>query len=176
MDPLRWQVNFGIGAAQRVRDRLVAQQQAEADAAGTALVLHHRSEVNDFIEDKYGRRYDGQQTRAQQESIARYEQMLAERDASKSADKINLSLEEFYAKYPDEDPKVQAEREAEWAKERKRLERNAARRTGRRGRQVDWHKEEQAGDARSAGRKAGDRVNLTPFVEGPKNGSNTRLS
>lgn len=163
IDPLRWQVNFGVGAVERLRLRLRELTQAEADSAGTALVVHHKTEISDYMEDKYGRRVDGQRTKQQQAAYDRMNEMTRQHDE----DRANMEDAKFYAKYPYESPEAQAAAQARsdawWAKE----ERNAKRRTGRAGPRVDRVKEDQAFEARATGRQAAERINLRPFIEGP---------
>lgn len=173
IDPLRWQVNFGAGAVQTVAKKLneIKAQQA-ADVKTNALVLHHEAEISDYTEEKYGWRNDGGETKAQRK--AREEREARERAMEELKER---DPEEFYRQHPWLHPDAVAKRQAELAAEiealRKREERNAKRRQksgggGGRVRHVSeetYRKEEQAYSARSAGRKAGDKVNLQPFIE-----------
>lgn len=163
IDPLRWQVNFGVGCVERLHNRLRELTKAEQDSAGTALVIHHKSEISDYMEEAYGYRMDGNLTKQQQKYAARRDEMNRQHDEDRAA----MADAEFYAKCPSESPEAQAAREAAtaawWAKE----ERNSKRRTGRAGRRVDYVKEDQAYEARVTGRAHADRLNLTPFIEGP---------
>lgn len=166
VDPLRWQVNFGLGVVSRLRDRL--NEIARARAAGTqALVIHHQSEINDWFEEQYGWRPDGQPTKRQRE-----------RDEADAALKAT-DLEAYYRKYPWErplTPEQQRERDAAAKREEAKQQRNRARRQGRvyYTRPVsaeESRRREQAWTARDSGRASADRVNLEPFIEGRKGGT-----
>lgn len=157
IDPLRWQVNFGIGAVERLATRLKEENVVDPDTM--ALVIHHQTEISDYLEDKFGYRRDGKRTKDTQ---AWYDKWEAQKKAK--ADLLASDPDEFYRQYPSERPEVvarnQKAQEAQWA----RLQARAANRKGRKGPRVDWIKEDQAYEARSAGRQAADRINLQPFV------------
>lgn len=88
------------------------------------------------------------------------------------------NLEAFYQECPWERPQTQEEIEKEkkdheaWLKKEEskaRRRRNyIPRGEGRAAKDIDWNKEDQMGSAATAGRKAGDRVNLQPFISGSK--------
>jgi hypothetical protein len=160
VDPLRWQVNFGIGAASRLRQRL-REKAAEASAStGTALVLHHQSEISDWLEAQgYGYRTDGRSTKRGEESRKIWEQKLKEEE-----ELLRNDPAEYYRRFPDRDPQVIAHREAE---RRAKEERNARRRKGRRERPMteeEYRKNQQGYTAEVSGREAANRINLEPFV------------
>jgi hypothetical protein len=175
VDPLRWQVNFGIGAVSRLRRRLIelkAKQAAEVTT--TALVRSHEREISDYLEEQYGYRRDGQMTKAEREAQEAYEQRqrewrermdrLKEIDPDAYFDMTGDPVTPAHHKIVEEREK-QAEKDAErWAKQQ---ERNARRRKGPAYR--EWseereRKEEQASTARYKGRDSADRINLQPFV------------
>lgn len=174
IDPLRWQVNFGVGAVERLTERMrqLRDQQVAASAGITSLVISHAKEASDYLESKYGYRRDGRPTAAQAARQAKWDKEKADAEELKATD-----LDAYYAKYPWERP-LTAEQEAAqaeanaryWKKEAARERRNAARRTGitrwRAPSSTDERKDEQAYRARGAGRQGADRVNLTPFVTG----------
>lgn len=177
VDPLRWQVNFGIGAVERLGVRLEEQRSAEAaEVDCVALVLHHKSEISDYLEAQGGYRIDGRRTKEQeqrevewQEYIARCRKEEAEREALKEDDP-----DEYYRLYPGETPEAKAkeaeERSKRIKKERAREKRNAARRTGPAYRDSspsasESHRRQQADRASMAGYRAADRVNLQPFLK-----------
>lgn len=169
VDPLRWQVNFGLGAVSRLLTRLEEVRERQSDAAGTDLVRHHASEISDYTEAKYGYRSDGKRTKVEQERDARWAAQDAENQALKASD-----LEAFYARYPWERPLTAeqlAVREAENKKADRAWEKKEARRANRQPRfrtvsAVEARRQEQGYEARRSGRSAADRINLQPFIEG----------
>lgn len=175
VDPLRWQVGFGLGAVERLRERLDTMRRRAATTE-TALVVHHQTEISDYLEAQYGYRKDGQKTARQKErdaeweaSVKRAQERQAREDAEREADP-----EAWYAKHPEDRPEARAARQAAHAKARaadeKRWERNARRRTGRSSWKSysaeDERKDNQSASARSAGERAAGRVNLEPFLDG----------
>jgi hypothetical protein len=168
IDPLRWQVNFGLGAVGRLRERLreLKQKQAE-NVTETGLVVHHLAEVSDYLEQFYGFRKDGRRTKEQQEAEARWDKIVEEHRKRREELK-QRDPEEFFRIY--REPVTDEHRrilEKEEEKERKRRERNERRRTGRttyRDSPVRDRREEQAWTSRMAGVKGADRVNLEPFI------------
>lgn len=179
IDPLRWQISFGEGAAERLIARLkelkTRQEEDRAvnsDGDVVALTLHRQSEVSDYLEQKYGYRLDGKPT---QKQLVRERERQAERekkDLLETQCKESGDMEPYYAEYPWERPLTpeqiaQQEKENEaWLKKHAR---NARRRTGGSGRRekaIDWDKEEQSDRARTSGRAAADKVNLQPFLTG----------
>ena len=181
VDPLRWQVNFGLGAVERLRERLVGlRQEREAAAARhqpeaestMALVVSRSSEVSDYLEAQYGYRVDGRKTKREREWD---EKMRIQAEANEAARKAKAELlasdpKRYYELYPEETPEAKERQriadEKWWKRYEAKERRNARRRTGSyRTRRIDWEKEEQAGQARSAGRSAASKVNLEPFLK-----------
>lgn len=167
IDPLRWQVNYGVGAVERLGRRLREQREKEqADVRSTAIVVHHQTEISDYLEEAGHRRIDGQMTKYERDYQAR-------RDAELKADAELLANDPgaYYEKYPWRHPDALAEAEKQREKDikewEKREARNARRRTGRRVRYMtdaERRHEEEAGTARRAGTRGADRVNLQPFI------------
>ena len=168
IDPLRWQVNFGLGAVERLADRLRDKRRNEVDANSCSLVIHHTNEVNDYLESRYGYRKDGKRTQAQRER----EEAWKLQDAA-MAELKQTDPEAYYAKRPWERPlsaieqaaadKKAAKDNAKWdAKWRARMEREANRRRYVSPEQREA--EEQGHSAKRAGRESADRINLQPFV------------
>lgn len=179
IDPLRWQLGFGLGAAERLVNRLSEMKARQAEDMSrdefgniNALVSHHDSEASDYLEAKYGYRRDGKRTKKEQESFERYQREREERSALKVVCEANGDMEPFYEAYPWERPdtpeEIEAQRKRTEAYE-KREARNARRRTGGGGgreKQVDERKEEQSYRAERSGREAASRINLQPFIGG----------
>lgn len=164
IDPLRWQLNFGLGCVNRLSVRL-KELKASQSSTVTELVLSHKTEISDYMEERYGERIDGQKTKRELQWEAEY----AERQAVKAKLK-ETDIDAYYAAYPSERPLTPQEQEAQakadeewWAKERKK----AARRKGRtvKTRMIDWAKEEQSAQANSAGRRSANQINLEPFLK-----------
>jgi Protein of unknown function (DUF2786) len=166
IDPLRWQLHFGLGIVSRISDRLTEIRDRNSSKE-TSLVLSHRTEISDYMEEKYNRRVDGQPTKREQE----WERQWRERQAAKAALKV-ADIEAYYNAYPWErplTPEQQEEQAKEQAKADARYARNARRRRGRSGpryTEADAAREEQAYTANRAGRKSADKVNLEPFLDG----------
>jgi hypothetical protein len=184
MDPLRWQVNFGEGAATRLavrladmKDKQAADLARNADGDVVGLALHHAAEVSDYLEQNYGYRTDGRMTKeelAREERWAEYQRKQAAAEAARE-ELLRTDPAEYYRQYPWAHPDAVAKREAQAAKERaaevKREARNAKRRGRGMGREerdnpARERQESQAWQARVAGRRAADRVNLQPFLGG----------
>jgi hypothetical protein len=179
VDPLRWQVNFGVGAAERLGKRLVderARQAAEVTRNDmgdvVALALSRETENSDYLERTYGYRVDGRETQARREYRERREAEARQKAAWRERDP-----EGYYAAFPDERPEEVARRKLEnaayWEEAAKREARRERRRRSYvprgRGRAYDpeaERREEQADRARSAGREAAGRINLRPFLAG----------
>lgn len=185
VDPLRWQVNFGLGVVSKLGQRLqeLKAKQAEymarnEDGDVVALAIHHSTEANDYLESKYGYRQDGKDTaqmrRWREESLAReaeWQKILKTDPAA------------YYAARPWEKPDSlkTPEELAEEAKQRKEAEKRQAKEDAKwekrynrpqRERRVSYEtqrKEEQAYEARKSGKEAAGRVNLQPFVQGGSN-------
>lgn len=177
VDPLRWQVNFGLGAVDKIRSMLaeIKRQQA-ADVETQALVLHHDAEISDYTEQKYGFRTDGKRTAEQQRAKDEQEARIQrwEEEEKKLKEWEERDPEGFYAAHPERHPDAIKAREEkareEYAAWEKKEEKNAKRRTGRRGARIDYHKMDQADAARYAGRAAAGKINLQPFLGGQGDG------
>lgn len=176
IDPLRWQVAFGEGAVERLIDRLreMKSRQLEdmsRDSVGnvTALAIHHKGEVSDYLESKYGYRMDGKETKWQRERREQAEALEVKREELFAECEKAGDMEPYYDEYPWERPDTEEEKakqekeNAEWMKKKAR---NAKRRTGRwsSGPAIDWDKEDQAGKAKAAGRASAGKINLQPFL------------
>lgn len=162
IDPLRWQVGFGLGAVSRLSARLEARRRAESDAARTALAVHHLSEISDYLEKKGHYQPDGRETEEDRKYRLQREDWQHRMDELKVTD-----IEAYYTACPWDRPETEEQKAARAKQEerdRKREERNAARRTGRPGPKRDWAAEEQKWTARAAGKASADRINLEPFV------------
>lgn len=181
VDPLRWQVNFGLGVVSKLGGRLreLKARQTEhmsrnEDGDVTALVVHHAAEVSDYLESQYGFRRDGKDT-AQQRKWG------AEREA-REAEMVKLKVdnpEAYYAARPWEKPDSMKTPEelAEEARERKREDAKERRRanSSRVGRwrprsEESVRKDAQGYEARLQGRASADKVNLQPFIKGGTDG------
>lgn len=167
IDPLRWQVGFGEGAAIRFGERLREQRQRESTEAGTALVISHTTEISDFLETQYGYRTDGRSTKMQQEYEERWNARKERLDELRRTDP-----EAYFRECPWNRP-LSTEEEVKQGKERARLakreEYNAKRRKGYQWKDEtseEWAKRQQRQIAESSGYQAADRVNLTPFLTG----------
>src|SRR5580765_822997 len=159
IDPLRWQVNFGNGAVRRLMTRLNNKKE-EQDEATTALVVHHSKERSDYTEAKYGRRYDGQDTKREAERRAYWDAYYKKQDEERAKEQaedeklLATDPEAYYAKFPNRHPDVQKEQQ-------RREARNAARRARYqprpRYRSYDYDKADQSDTAYHAGKSAADR-------------------
>jgi hypothetical protein len=166
IDPLRWQVNFGIGAVSRLQEML--KEKTERDNQSVmALVVHHETEISDYMEKQYGYRTDGQKTEREKEQDKEREERRKRKEELKARD-----LEAYYQEYPWERPlteKEQAKRDKEQAKADRAWEKRWERRNSRESRKTysikDLEKMRQGRDSRKAGYAAGSRLNLEPFVE-----------
>ena len=166
IDPLRWQVNFGIGATRRLVERLreKAEREREANKNVTALVVHHKSEISDYLEKMYGFRTDGKKT--EREKAREKEREEHEKAMVKLKEE---DIEAYYRLRPWEKP-LTPEEQAKADKEQRRREKQWAKRKGRTIRyrlltEEEIRKMEQGDRSRNAGYKAGDKVNIEPFVE-----------
>lgn len=190
VDPLRWQLHFGLGAVQRLVDRVEerARRQAEESAKCTALVVSHATEVSDYLEKEYGFRADGQPTAKEREEraardaqIARWRAETAEWEALRERDpEAAYKLRPWERPAPELTEAEKAERAKREAKDRaRRAKEDAAwRRRQQRRDEAEARRErspearrrrEQARRAEGAGYSAADRINLEPFIEGPSN-------
>lgn len=161
IDPLRWQLSFGLGIVARLGDRLEDMRKREADAATTALAVHHDAEVSDYLEAKYGYRTDGQKT-AQQRKW--------EEDGLADAELKERDPEAYYAKYPYRRPTIETaaekrKREERDARANAKWERAWARAQARGITQEEYDKRAQGRRAQSAGAASADKVNLQPFLK-----------
>lgn len=176
IDPLRWQVGFGLGAVERLIVRLNEMREQQQSDAGTGLVVHHRAEVSDYLEEKYGFRADGQETARSRKYRIEREQREAELQVLKLTD-----IEAYYAHRPwerPETPEQAAERVKREQQAEKREARNARNRTGRAWRDISPEQERrdaQQYEARMSGRAASSRINLQPFVEGGTHGKTAKI-
>lgn len=176
IDPLRWQVNFGQGAVGRLASRMreikkERERRATEEAKETmALVLHHDSENSDYLEEKYGYRTDGRPTKRELEREERYARSFC---ADRFIREFNHT--KWLEIHPEETEEgkaaIEARRaasEAYWEAADKRSEasRKAAetRRARYGSRRYDYIKEAQAWSAEEAGREAGNKINLEPFL------------
>lgn len=170
IDPLRWQVNFGIGAVRRLKERLEekAQRDRESNQEIMALVIHHESEISDYLEKQYGYRTDGKKTERDKEWDRARKEEMERRQELKEKD-----IEEYYRRYPWEKP-LSAEEQAKADKERekrdKAWEKKWERRCNRPIRQKvysakELERMEQGRRSKQAGYNAGNKINLEPFVE-----------
>jgi len=150
----------GLGAVGRLGRRLAEMREREAqDSKCTALVIHHKSEISDWLEAQGETRIDGKRTKEEQERHDRYVKEREDDEKLKRDD-----IEAYYAKYPYMRPDPEQEETY-----RKREARNAARRTGRSYRvryasAKELEQQEQADKAHESGRQAAGRINLEPFV------------
>lgn len=161
IDPLRWQVNFGEGAAYRLNERLreVREQQGHKT---TELVLHHLSEISDWLEEQgHWRRPDGQETKDDRKRREEHERRKQIHEQRMDAD----------PEYREHFESMSRETQERIAAERQKADRNRRRRRG----PVSAYREEtdaqrarrnQQETAHAAGNRAADRVNLQPFIEG----------
>src|SRR5713101_7112073 len=197
IDPLRWQVNFGLGVVSRLGERLeeLKRRQEEdmarnADGDIVALAVHHATEISDYLEQTRGYRQDGRETKRERENREAYE-----REQKSRAEWRTRDPEAYYKAFPDDRPEIvlarrvqrETERVAAQTEQDKRDKRNERARERRRerdpwvGYRYQSHEntaaEERAGDqvhrAREAGEAAGDKMNLQPFLRGdvPTNSS-----
>ena len=187
IDPLRWQVNFGIGAAKRLGIRLhekreeekrKTEQQDPGLEMSTALVLmgdQRKREISDYLEREFGYRIDGQMTEFQRRRETEWAEWTRKREEEEQAkrDLLESDPDEYYRMYPHETPEAKAKAQKEldkwYEKERKKEERNARRRTGPAWRPESDNRRTQKRQAEAAsdsGYRSADRVNLNPFLEG----------
>lgn len=168
VDPLRWQVNFGIGAASRLKERLQEKADREReDCKIYALVVHHDAEISDYLEKQYGYRTDGKKTAQQQKWDEEWEQRKKADEELKKTD-----IEAYYAKYPWRRPPTEEQikqmeredRKREKARQR-RWERGGGYRYRRPETEEERRKRIQGEEAHTSGHKAGGSINLEPFVE-----------
>lgn len=187
IDPLRWQVSFGVGVVERLGGRLEQiRQSRQQSAEAMALVVHHEAEISDYLEARYGYRTDGQMTKRQREENERHAQWLVKWEAEQKtkAEWKARDPEGYYNRYPWERPETPEQRKAreeQEAKEQRRWEARQRANAKRRQQYQDanwWRRQEreyspeqerkdaQSYEARRAGRKAADTINLEPFIKG----------
>lgn len=186
VDPLRWQVNFGLGVVQRLGTRLYEIREwrerggaSQAEANTTALVVRLADEANDYMEEKYGRRLDGKMTKKDREWHEKWRKDVEARKAFKATCEAAGDMEPYYAAYPWDRPQTltpaqEAKREREQRREQEKWERKWAREQARE-RERERNKtpeqrraDEQATKARRSGRDNADKINLQPFLTGEK--------
>lgn len=181
VDPLRWQVNFGLGVVSRLGDKLseIRERMArdEAEKHRYAVVIHHDSEISDYLEKSYGFRRDGRKTEAEKKSEAYWAARSAEREAEEAAweELLKTDPEAAYTERPWERPLSEAEQRKA---ERKRQKQNAAywraedaREARARAKEASKTPEQkraelQAGTAKERGEQATHAINLEPFLTG----------
>lgn len=136
----------------RLEDRRAEMATVSPDAM--ALVVHHNTEIGDYMEGKWGVRYDGQETAKRR----------ADREAKEEL--LRTDPDEYYRKYPWErplTPEEQAARDAEDEKARERYARRSARQRPVSDEKLERWRQER--EATRAGVVAGDRVNIEPFLK-----------
>lgn len=184
VDPLRWQINFGVGAVRRLSDRLSEEKTRRTEDMSrndlgevTALVLHHDTENQDHLERTRGYRTDGQQTQKERERSEKYAKQDAEWQALLKSDP-----QKAYLFRPWERPETEeqiAARAAQQAKEQAEIDKREARNAARRARyepkerynsaEAEERKQreyDQSRAARRSGEDAAGRINLQPFLNG----------
>lgn len=173
VDPLRWQVNFGVGCVSRLGTRLgemkakAAQDMArnsQGDVVG--LTLHHKSEVSDYLETKYGFRTDGAKTAR----AKKWEEEYAKEMEWKKRDPEGYYTAKPWlrptVKTPEELAKDEAEREKAAKKWDAKWQRKVDRERNRVVSEEEKRRNEQGYEARQAGREAAAKINLQPFLKG----------
>jgi hypothetical protein len=163
IDPLRWQVNFGLGAVSRLGQRL-EQIRRDMAASTTALAISHQAEISDYLEEQYGYRTDGRKTKQHEEWEKRWEKRWKEQQEADEA-LLRDDPDAYYAKYPHRTPEAQ---EAQRKADEKRWNRRRASARGRAYREETPEEERkrwQGEKANRAGNHAADRVNLQPFLK-----------
>jgi len=191
IDPLRWQLGFGIGAVDRLVERLKEMKAREAEDMShdefgnvTALAVHHQSEVSDYLEKEYGYRTDGKETESDRKRRQYYDNLTAEWDRKAREQEYLKSecerlgdMEPYYTAYPDQRPEVIAKAEEERSERMRKWEKEeAARERRRKGpayrpvreSPADLVKEEQQQKAQQSGSDNAHKVNLRPFVDDGK--------
>lgn len=167
VDPLRWQLNFGLGIVERLGVRLSEmRRRMAADENMNALVIHHDSEISDYFEEKYGFRRDGKKTKKEQ-------QWAEEWAAKEAADKLlkETNLEAYYEKYSWSRPEAiaaQRLKDDEWMKawnKKQARRKGPAYRPERPMTAEQIRREEQAWSANLSGRDSAGKVNLQPFID-----------
>jgi hypothetical protein len=159
IDPLRWQVNFGEGAAYRLGERL-RELKKKQGAETTALVLHHLSEISDWMEEQgFWHRPDGQETKADKKR-------REERERREQIHEMKMKTDPAYRKHFEDLLEQRRKEDAEEAaKEAKRARRRRGRGRYREESDSAREKRHQQEAAHEAGNRAADRVNLEPFIE-----------
>lgn len=189
IDPLRWQVNFGVGLVSRLQERLDEIKRKQQEDAGSALVIHHQSEISDYMEAKYGYRTDGRKTKREEEREAYWAQQAAEWEKTRqeaAARKAKLKeedIEEFYRQYPEEKPRTAHQKKQDAARAEKESAKYWDRYHAKREREArreanlspeERRKRQQAADAHTTGAKAAKEVNLEPFLK-DKTGNHAKI-
>lgn len=186
VDPLRWQLHFGVGVVGRLLERLEERRQQEATKAGTALVLARDTELSDFLEERYGYRTDGRKTKEEEEADrTRGERMAKWKAEDERLDQLKRDceaagdMEPYYAERPWERPLTEEQKKerdranAKYVKECERRDkreqaardRAAEREWARSQRPEEKRKRRQQAEAHQTGEMAADKINLEPFIE-----------
>lgn len=190
IDPLRWQVQFGIGAAARLGDRLEEQKRKEAaNNEIQALVVHHEVEISDYLEEKYGYRRDGRMTKQEQYWHEKQQEWSRKwkQEREEKAELLRTDPAEYYRRYPNETPEAKAKQAAEdakWYAEQEKKARARARARERRDYTYRYEKPMTAEEirkanqgytAKSAGERAAEKINLQPFITGKEETPKKRI-
>jgi hypothetical protein len=134
-----------------------------------ALVLHHQTEISDYLEETMGYRIDGQPTKQQREWQKKYD----ERIAFEAECQANGDMEPYYEKYPHYRP-PSAEQLAKWeADSLKLMKKHKPRKQRvyyRTYTEADAVRDDQQYTAKTIGRRSGDKVNLEPFLTAGEKG------
>jgi hypothetical protein len=171
VDPLRWQVNFGVGAVRRLRVRLEEEKQRHQDEMArnsmgdvVALVCTRASENSDYLEKKYGYRTDGKETERDRKWRKEWEAEQAARKRQQEDWKARDP--EGYAAHQKRLKEAEEAEERAWQRKQRRRANYIPRERERAYNPERARQEEQAYQARKAGLSAADRINLKPFLEG----------
>jgi hypothetical protein len=172
IDPLRWQLSFGEGCAARVGERLREAAQSRSSSE-TALVVSHKSEISDYLESIGKGRIDGRRTQWEIDYAAKRDERQKKKDESYNRAVNSGDWTKHYEEYPEDVPKSEADKKAEEArmeKLRKKWRRQEAAAEAREERMRDdpeYRKRiQQKNTAVIHGVAAGEKVNLTPFLNG----------
>jgi len=195
VDGLRWQLHFGLGAVDRLGEKLKAEKArhtvevARNDMGDVvAMTISRTREANDYLEKHYGYRNDGQKTQHDIEQDKRWKEWEKQNAERKQIEAQLLATNptEYYRQFPERSPTAIAKRQEQEAREReyarKREEAAEKRRceSGYYDRQQErrqardekyWspeamEKREQERRAQKVGRTAADSINITPFIGG----------
>jgi hypothetical protein len=153
IDPLRWQLAFGVGVVERLTTRLreIVDRRVQ-DNKMHALVLHHQTEISDYLEETMGYRIDGQPTKQQREWQKKYDERIA------------------YPHYRPPSAEQLAKWEADSLKLMKKHKPRKQRVYYRTYTEADAVRDDQQYTAKTIGRRSGDKVNLEPFLTAGEKG------